>query len=54
MDLADGPELAGDYEVVRKALAKAVLRFQNEFLRSDFKRGSLCQVGGLWDREVDA
>lgn len=46
MDLAEGPTLppGEEFDVIRKSLAKAVLHFQNEFLRSDFNKGSLCQV----------
>ncbi|KAK9840618.1 hypothetical protein WJX81_004617 [Elliptochloris bilobata] len=46
MDLADGPTLppGEEFDTIRKSLAKAVLHFQNEFLRSDFNKGSLCQV----------
>ena len=45
MDLAtDGPSLQPEFDVIRKSLARAVLHFQNEFLRSDFNKGSLCQV----------
>ena len=46
MDLADGATLppGEEFDGIRKSLAKAVLHFQNEFLRSDFNKGSLCQV----------
>ena len=46
MDLAEGPTLppGDEFDVIRKSLAKAVLHFQNEFLRLDFNKGSLCQV----------
>lgn len=46
MDLAEGPTLppGEEFDAIRKSLAKAVLHFQNEFLRSDFNKGSLCQV----------